>query len=427
MLTVVPELVFAESTTPTISLDKTVYSWTDMVRITVFAPNYNLDDTQIDVIGNSIQNPITISTKHHTLDQYKLVETGPNTGVFTGYIILTGFKHDVDGYKETGDKNGYDTNPRTGDGNGTTIGLGPTNGFLENTNDDEITVSFKFSEDKIVVTSSVISWNIGKVQFLGEITDEVELDKHSVHFITRNLLIRVIDPDMNLDPESIDDFKIRASSGDPSPRNRVTVIETGKTTGIFEGKIYIRSDSQSEHVLRAFVGDTIDVRYNDYTVPSHHTTNNTDVLYIVESALFRKPFLDRMSIIDLRVNDTLNNGIVYDDITGHKPIQITADIRNNQMIYQEFVYIVQIQNSNNEIVYLDWIKDKLDKKPYSGINLTNVKSVREKDSITSLAVSWLPDDSSDTYTVTAFVWKSLVNAVPLSPKVEMVIYPGATN
>ena len=414
-------VAFTNSTKPAIFLDKTVYSWTDMVHIAVFAPNYNLNSNEIDVIGNSIQNPVTISTKHHTLDQYKLVETGPNTDIFTGHIILTGFKHDADGSKRTGDKNGYDTNPRTGDGNGTTIGLGPTNGFLENTNDDEITASFKFSKDRTVFTSSTISWNIGTVQLFGEVADKVELDEHSVYSIIGGIIpIRVIDPDMNLNPERPDDFDLGVWSDTDSSGVDSTVTETGNTTGIFEGTIYTTSYPQGGHMLVVDVGDTINVEYEDHTLPNQHT-NNTDVLYVVESALHSKPPLKRISIIDLRVSDTLNNGVV-DDTTGHKPIQITAEIRNNQKQSQEFVYIIQIHNSNNETVFLDWIKHEPSKRPSGGIyDLINAKKTQEKHGIPSVTVSWLPDDPSDTYTVTAFVWKSLVNAAPLSPTSEIII------
>ena len=97
----------------TIELDKKKYSWTDKIFITVVAPDWNVTSNVVEVIGGTELNPITIATRAFQLAKYKLVETGTNTGIFTGEIILTGFLHDADGDPQTGDASGYDTRPRT--------------------------------------------------------------------------------------------------------------------------------------------------------------------------------------------------------------------------------------------------------------------------------------------------------------------------
>ena len=98
--------------------DKSVYSWTDKVKITILAPSWNSDRDLIDSIGDDEYNPIKISTGDHHLEPYRFTETGVNTGIFTAEVTLTGFSHDADG---DGD---IDTTPRT-------LGNGPTSGFLE--------------------------------------------------------------------------------------------------------------------------------------------------------------------------------------------------------------------------------------------------------------------------------------------------------
>ena len=45
-------------------------------------------------------DPVKISTRENSIDYYRLVETGTDTGIFTGEVILTGFEHNADG--ETG-------------------------------------------------------------------------------------------------------------------------------------------------------------------------------------------------------------------------------------------------------------------------------------------------------------------------------------
>ena len=93
--------VFTSNFGATISLDKKVYSWTDKVFITITAPDHNFDSDLIDEIGDTSDDPIKISTRENSIDYYRLVETGTDTGIFTGEVILTGFTHDADG--ETGD------------------------------------------------------------------------------------------------------------------------------------------------------------------------------------------------------------------------------------------------------------------------------------------------------------------------------------
>ena len=345
MLVIVVDISFAEvlpssTVEPMITFDKIVYIWTDNVHITILAPEYNLDNNKIDEIGNTIQNPINISTGNHTLDQYRLTETGPDTGVFTGKVTLTGFGYDADGDKKTGDENGYDTCPYTGDntgirseiidrwgsyqcsytnnGTGITVGLGPTNGFLENTNDDIITVSFKFSEDDTVSKSALIKWNVGKAQWLGPI-----------HFGDLGT-IRIIDPDMNLNSEFRDEFDVDAWSTRDGGGHDPLVRETGNATGIFEGVVSFGYQKHPGTRIVATDGDTVTVRYKDNTLPPPYDTS--DDLYVEETHIVTKEPLKRASITNFRII----NGIEYfADVIDYllvsgKPVNLMADIKATQ-------------------------------------------------------------------------------------------------
>ena len=118
------------------------------------APDHNFDNNLIDEIGESDEDPLRVATKGFDLDNYRLVETGFDTGIFTGEVILTGFEHDPSG-------DGIKHLPIE------TSGDGPTDGYLETPSDGGISVSYEFSEDETVFTSSIIRWNIGDVQWLG--------------------------------------------------------------------------------------------------------------------------------------------------------------------------------------------------------------------------------------------------------------------
>ncbi len=277
--------IFTSNFGARVELDKKVYTWTDKVYITIEAPAHNFDSDLVDEIGNTDQYPVKIATRHFDLDNYKLVETGYDTGIFTGEIILTGFTHDADGNRNTG-VDGNDVvaiNPS---------GKGPTNGLIPSSNDDGVTVSFEFSEDETVIGSALIQWNEGQIEWL-------EADYPS----TGTGVVRVIDPDMNLDPKAVDNFDIDVWSDSDAGGTDPTVSETGAATGIFEGTVFFSIDRESSgHRLRVSGGDTITAEYADNTLPSPYTT--TDELGIAAESKIKEilmsPLKQQMSGISPR-------------------------------------------------------------------------------------------------------------------------------
>jgi hypothetical protein len=89
-----------------------------------------------------------------------------------------------------------------------------------------------------------------------------------------------------------------------------------------------------------------------------------------------------------------------------KQVQITADLRNNQDIEQDFAYIVQIQNGDGVTVSLSWLTGKL--VPAQSF---------------SPALSWTPDETGK-YTATIFVWESIDNPSALSPTLSLTLNVG---
>ena len=370
--------VFTSNFGSTVELDQKVYTWTDKVYITIVAPDHNFDSDLVDEIGNTGDDPIRIATRGADLDQYKLVETGTDTGIFTGEVTLTGFAHDVDG------DNKADVTPKTS-------GNGPTDGFLATEDDDGLSVSFEFSEDETVIGSSLIRWNIGEVQWL-----------EASYAASGTGVVRVIDPDMNLNPESVDNFEVNIWSDSDVGGIDLTVTETNQATGIFEGTTFFTvSDTSSGHRLRVSEGDTVTAEYNDRTLPDpHDTSDEIDITATTQIGSIIPP-LERAPATNLRVVDAFSNTL--DTIDVDQQVQITADLANGQDKEQPFAYIVQIQDSSSVTVALAWV---------SG-TLTPSQSF-------SPALSWTPTDAG-TYTATAFVWESVDNPTALSPPNELTI------
>ena len=348
------------------------------------APDHNFDGDLIDEIGNTDSDPIKVSTRGSDLDNYKLVETGTDTGIFTGEVILTGFTHDADGDTTTG-TNGNDvisTSPS---------GHGPTDGKLPADDDDGITVSFEFSEDETVVGSALIRWNIGEIQWL-----------EASYPASGTGVVRVIDPDMNLDPEAVDNFDVDVWSDSDAGGIDLTVTETNEATGIFEGTVFFTiTDESSGHRLRVAEGDTVTAEYEDNTLPDPYTT--ADELDITATSLIGTvvPPLERAPAANLRTVDAFGNSL--DTVKVDQQVQITADLANGQDREQAFAYLVQIQDANGVTVSLAWITGSL--SPGQSF---------------SPALSWIPTEAG-TYTATAFVWESVDNPTALSPPVSTTI------
>ncbi len=359
--------------------DKPVYSWTDKVQMTILAPSWNTDRHLIDSIGDDEDHPIKISTRGHSLDPYRFTETGVNSGIFTAEIILTGFSHDVDG---DGDN---DTIPRT-------TGNGPTSGFLETDSDSAITISFEFADGVVLTESAPIRWNIGKIQFSEE-----------NYLSDKTASIRIIDPDLNLNPESLDHMPIQISSNSDVSGIEVDAIETSESSGTFVVSVsFTQNQSSSGNRLFALPGDTIFAKYDDYTLPKpYSTSDNLEVKTFanVDSSI---PTLKRLQSLPIILSDTFGNSLT--SFSTSDQIQIVGTISNQQNFKQKFVYLFQVKDENNSVVSVSWIQGEI--------------SENQK---LNISQSWIPKKTG-TYTIETYTWNSLIHTAPLSPSLSTSIF-----
>ena len=351
--------------------DKPVYSWTDKVKITILAPSWNTDRHLIDSIGDNEDHPIKISTGSNSLEPYRFTETGVNTGIFTAEVTLTGFLHDADG---DGD---IDTTPRT-------LGNGPTSGFLAVERDSAITISFEFADGVVLLESVLTTWNIGNVQF-----------SENNFLSNKSALIRVIDPDLNLNPEALDQIPIQVSSDSDIAGIEVAGIETSESSGIFVATItFTQNLSSSGNRLLALPGDEIYAKYDDHTLPRpYSTSDNLEIITLAKVASFISP-LERLTNSPITLTDSL--GTPLKSFQANNRIQIVGSITNEQTFDQKFVYLVQVKDHNDTVESISWIGGEL-----SGQQNLDVSQ------------SWLPKNSG-TFFIETYVWNSLEEQIPLS-------------
>ena len=358
----------------TVELDQNVYTWTDKVFITIVASDYNFDSNIVDEIGSEDKGEITVRTRGADLEQYRLAETGPDTGVFTGELVLTGQDDEID------DGPSGLTTPSDG--------AGPTNGLLEAKSSDGLSVSFDFSDGQApIVASALIRWNVGEVQWL-----------EASYAATGSGIVRVIDPDMNINPDAVDNLDLVVYSETFLGGIDLTVTETQESSGIFEGTVEFDPETASQgHRLQVTEGDIITAAYDDVTTP------DGDDLEITATTLIGSivPPLERAPASNPAIVDAFGNSLA--SVSVDQQVQITADLTSGQDRDQDFAYLVQIQNEDGVTIALSWITGTL------GAGATF-----------SPSQSWTPSETGS-YTATIFVWESVSNPTALSPQLSITI------
>lgn len=370
----------------TIQLSQKVYTWTDKVHITVVAPDANVDPNAKDIIGDEWSGKISISTKNHKI-RYRLEETGTNTGIFTGYVVLTGDPSIKD--QKGVDGNGLNPSGKIG-------GTGPTDGFIPCTNDDSITVTYEYAKGMEIQASAIIRWNIGTVRWTQA--------SYSIGDVAE---IQIIDPDMNLDPDSVDKFDLKVWSDSHKDGIMVSVVETGNDTGIFRGAVKLVAESSDVNKLKVKDGDKIHVLYVDRTLPTPFTYSSEIMMSATSFIGKITPPLQRFTLTDPIIIDK-NNKILEQIKTGQK-IFIGAKVTNMQEKKESFVFLMQITNQSGTVMHLSHVSS----------------SILPKQSVKAL-LQWTPESTGE-FNVELFAWESIDDPHALSRPLRFKIRVGKSD
>lgn len=358
--------------------DKSTYSWTDKIKMTIIAPSWNSDRHLIDSIGYTEDHAIKISTREHSLEPYRFTETDVNSGIFTAEVILTGFLHDTDG---DGD---IDTTPRT-------IGNGPTGGFLEVDRDSVITISFEFADGVILTESVPVNWNVGTIQFSKE-----------NFFSDDSATIRIIDLDMNLNPEALDGVPLQLFSDSDIGGIEVIAIETTENSGLFVATIsFSQTLSSSGNRLFSLPGDTIFAKYDDYTLPKPYSTSDNLAIETFAKVDSSIPSIDRLKNFPITFSDNIGNRLQF--FSTNIQMQMVGTITNEHNFKQKFVYLFQVKNATNFVESISWIQGELSSKQSLDVSQ-----------------SWITKKSG-IYQIETFVWNSLNDPIALTPSMSTTI------
>jgi hypothetical protein len=102
------------------------------------------------------------------------------------------------------------------------------------------------------------------------------------------------------------------------------------------------------------------------------------------------------------LSDSFGNPVT--SIISETQIQIVGKIENQIDHDQEFIYFIQIKNSDFNVISLSWIQGQLSPKQ-----------------ILDISQSWIPEKSA-TYFLETYVWNSLNELTPMSPPTFTTIF-----
>ena len=368
-----------------IQFNKKIFSWTDRVYITIYAPDFNSDPNLIDTIGQTQDDKINVCTTGHCIP-YTLSETGTDTGIFSGYVDLTG---DPTQKGATGiDGNGENPSGIISTCNSI---CGPSGGMLSATGNDGISISFEYTRDETVTGSALIRWHLGEIQWL-----------QSSYPANGQGVLQIVDPDMSLDPNALNKFDTSVWSSSDSGGIKLTMTETEKGSGIFQGTVdFTTQYPSSGNRLHVSEGDTVTGEYRDRTLPLPSSPSDQKQLLATTIVGTNVPQFEGVPISNARIIDS--SGKALDKITAGQQIQIVSDVTNKMNKVQPFAYLVQIEDSNGIAISLSWITGSL--SPNQNL---------------SLSQSWIPK-STGVYTAQIFVWQGVTDPNALSSPLTLQI------
>ena len=235
------------------------------------------------------------------------------------------------------------------------------------------------------MASALIRWTLGRIEWLES------------NYSTDGIgTVRVIDPDMNLNPEFVDSLSLHISSTTDPSGIRVLARETNEATGIFEAEVQFTSTEESRGaILRVAEGDQVTTRYEDHTLPDpHEPADHLELIATTRTG--EPPPIDPVPLeaSNPRVVDAF--GTPLDQVFVDQQVQIAMDVNNSQDRQQPFGYFVQVKNEHILVESLAWITGSL--SPGQSF---------------SPALSWVPT-SPGLFEATLFIWESIENPIPLT-------------
>jgi hypothetical protein len=349
--------VYAE-TEAVITFDKPKYGPFDSALITITYQPANVDPTEYD----SFLAKVSTSSGISKILEFN--EKGIDEGVFTASVSFT-------------------PEPE----------IWP--GELKVERDDDLIVEFTTGDNRTFTNRVDIDFY----------TSGVRLNKN-VFTTKEKMAVFVWDLDMNRKPHTIDTLQVRVWSSTDQGGLNLILRELGANSGIFhENVTFTKDETSSGTRLRVSDGDTITVKYTDSTLPSPAKLSSNGFETVEVEELFEWALINDCACAPIE-RVTISQPQLFDlsakvetpvgEVNVGDQVMIETEITSVVNENQQFVYFIQVKDSDNVTVSLSWIKGEL--------KLNEPMKVGQ---------IWIPD-SPGKYTIENFTWENIELPIALS-------------
>jgi hypothetical protein len=198
---------------------------------------------------------------------------------------------------------------------------------------------------------------------------------------------------------AIESLNVVSSAG-AAPGSPITVSGSGF---IPSASVTVKFGNSIFATTIATSGGSFFVTFNTplNVAPGSHVVSASDGVNVATSTVTVIRGEDIVSVADLRLVDS--GGVTVSRPTEGSPVLIRSNLRNNLAIEQEFVYIVQVKDTDGITVMLSWISGTL-------------PAGREY----VVATSWLVEDEGR-FNVEVFTWDSITDPDILAPSLRTTV------
>ena len=335
-------------TLPVLTFDKQIYTPFSIVTITLRDDSKNTDPSVVDTVKVMLRGRESVSIT--------LSETDVDSGVFQTSIRLTPNK-----MLYAGD--------------------------VEIRRDEWLVAVY----DTLIATAAEVRYNHAMLEFDRE-----------YYIGTERAVIRLVEPDADRDPYSIDKVVVNVWSESDVVGLKVTLQETDRHTGIFEGTVEFADGSyRGKDKLKVMDNDRITVRYMDDTLPKPSRlgadgVTTVEIRLADAHAIYGTGIEAKKRVLVNGTKVVTQFGEDVKILSSGSRLAIYSELMNVQPIEQRFTYIVQVRDDDGFIEHITYLSASMQ---------PNVK--------TFVTQSWTPMKKGY-YTIEVFVWDSIEKPVALS-------------
>jgi len=335
-------------TLPVLAFDKQIYTPFSIATIILHDDSKNTNPNAVDTVKVMLRGRESVSI---TLD-----ESDANSGVFKASIRLTPNK-----MLYAGD--------------------------VEIRRDEWLVAVY----DTLIATAAEVRYNHAMLEFDRE-----------YYIGTERAVIRLVEPDADRDPYSIDKVVVNVWSESDVVGLKVTLQETDRHTGIFEGTVEFADGSyRGKDKLKVMDNDRITVRYMDDTLPKPSRlgadgVTTVEIRLADAHAIYGTGIEAKKRVLVNGTKVVTQFGEDVKILSSGSRLAIYSELMNVQPIEQRFTYIVQVRDDDGFIEHITYLSASMQ---------PNVK--------TFVTQSWTPMKKGY-YTIEVFVWDSIEKPVALS-------------